>query len=93
MRDHLAVLTCDAPGCPAQISGPASRLTTHAETAGWQVTAPTTASVDEDDAYVDTTDRCPDHPVEVIDLPTAEAELRLPRGMLAQMIDHRRTLP
>jgi hypothetical protein len=92
VRDHLAVLCCDAPGCGAQITGPATELTTTATTAGWQVTALTRASVDEDDVDLATVDRCPLHPVEALDPAAAAAGLHLDPRMITTMITRRRTL-
>ena len=67
MIDDLKILSCDEPDCAATLSGPARRLRALAETAGWQVQAPIYASLDEDELYVRTTDRCPEHPAVEID--------------------------
>lgn len=61
MRDRLEVLCCDAPGCDARISGPASLLEQDATRAGWQAEVIIRASEDEDGPDVTHTDRCPAH--------------------------------
>lgn len=89
MRDRLAVLCCDADPCEEQVAGAASRLTSTAEAAGWQVAVPVSASVDEDDVDLVTQDRCPAHPVRVMDLTRAENELGVAAGTLTRLAARR----
>lgn len=89
MRDLLAVLGCDADACEDQVVAAARGLTSTAEAAGWQVAVPVQAFVDEDDIDLLTQDRCPAHPVRVLDLERAEIELGLPAGVLARVAARR----
>ncbi|MFE1396251.1 hypothetical protein ACFW3Z_25580 [Nocardiopsis alba] len=93
MRDHLAVVECDHGGCEAQMAAPAARLTVRAETAGWQIAVPVSASADEDDVDLVLEDRCPEHQVQPLDLEEAARELRVPTRMLARHVAHARRTP